>query len=112
MAFGISRKELTDWKDAVARGELSFLTHFWYDVRFPNSTSVTKVGCANMERLRLWCINNHLNPKYIHNRATFPHFDLFGPKQREILQSEGQWEHLKRFNILEEEKTHAFMEAE
>jgi hypothetical protein len=99
MAFGISRKELTDWKEAVARGEISFLTHFWYDVRFPNYTSITKVGCANMETLMLWCIKNDLNPQYIHKRNNFPHFDVIGPKQKEILQSEGLWEHLKRFKL-------------
>jgi hypothetical protein len=101
MAFGISRNELTQWKEAVARGEISFLTHFWLDIRFPHYKTVTKVGCSNMEQLVLWCINHDLNPKYIHNRTPFPHFDLLGPRQRDILQSEGLWEQLNRFKLLD-----------
>ncbi|QGQ96485.1 hypothetical protein EHS13_17130 [Paenibacillus psychroresistens] len=99
MAFGISRKELNQWKEAVEREEISFLTHFWLDKRFPQFHTVTKVGCSNLERLTLWCVTHGLNPKYIHNRQPFPHFDLMGPKQQEILHKEGMWEQLKRFRI-------------
>jgi hypothetical protein len=99
MAFGISRKELNLWKDAVTRQEISFLTHFWLDTRFPQFKTITKVGCSNMERLTIWCIAHDLNPNYIHNRSSFPHFDLIGPKQKSILEKEGLWEHIKRFSI-------------
>jgi hypothetical protein len=99
MAFGISREELNLWKETVTREEISFLTHYWWDKRFPHFQTVTKVGCSNMERLIQWCLSHDLNPQYIHNRPPFPHFDLIGPKQREILQKEGQWEQLERFRI-------------
>ena len=101
MAFGINRLELTQWKEAVTREEIAFLTHFWLDVRFPQFNTVTKVGCSNIERLTLWCISHDLNPKYIHNRRPFTHYDLMGPKQKEVLRNEGIWEQLKRFKILD-----------
>jgi hypothetical protein len=100
MAFGITREELTQWKEAVTQGEIAFLTHFLLEPRFPGITSVTKAGCANLERLSEWCIANGLNPKYIHNRSPFPHYDLIGPKQKEILQKERLWRHLERFRLL------------
>jgi hypothetical protein len=100
VAFGITREELEKWKEAVSRGEIAFLTHFWIDPRFPDITTVTKVGCANLEVLSEWCAANGLNPKYIHNRPPFPHFDLIGPKQKEILKKENMWEQLKRFRLL------------
>jgi hypothetical protein len=100
MAFGITREELEKWKEAVSRGELAFLTHYWIDPRFPNITTVTKVGCRNLERLTEWCIANGLNPAYIHDRPPFPHFDLIGPKQKEILKKENLWDHLTRFKLL------------
>ncbi len=100
MAFGVKRDELNAWKQAVSRGEIAFLTHFWYDPRFPDIHSVTKVGCTNLELLQRWCITNGLNPKYIHHRPPFPHFDLLGEKQKEILQKEKLWDHLKRFHLL------------
>lgn len=101
MAFGIKREELNAWKASVARGETAFLTHYWFDARFPQFNTVTKVGNANMERLKEWCIANGLNPKYIHNRPPFPHFDLMGSKQREILKKENLTLHLERFRIHE-----------
>jgi hypothetical protein len=100
MAFGISREELMQWKNAVKRGELAFLTHYWYEPRYPGIRTVTKVGCSNLERLSQWCVNNGLNPKYIHNRPPYPHFDLIGPKQKEILQKEQLWRQIERFRIL------------
>lgn len=33
MAFGIDRQELSRWKEAVERGEIAYLTHFWLDPR-------------------------------------------------------------------------------
>jgi len=100
VAFGINREELQQWKDAVTSGEIAFLTHYWLDPRFPGMTTVTKVGCSNLQRLADWCLRNGLNPKYIHNRPPFPHFDLIGPKQREILIKERKWGQLERFRLL------------
>jgi len=100
MAFGINREELSQWKAAVNRGEIAYLTHYWVDPRFPNINTVTKVGCADLERLSEWCIANQLPPKYIHYRTMFPHFDLIGPKQRDILIQEQLWLHLERFGIM------------
>ncbi|QMV44124.1 hypothetical protein [Cohnella cholangitidis] len=99
MAFGIKRAELNAWKAAVIRGETAFLTHYWFDPRFPQFRTVTKVGNANLERLTEWCAANGLNPNYIHNRPPFPHFDLMGAKQQEILRKENLIRHLERFNM-------------
>lgn len=99
MAFGIKREELNIWKAAVARGETAYLTHYWFDSRFPSFNTVTKVGNANLERLIEWCIANGLNPDYIHNRLPYPHFDLIGPKQTEILRRENLLHHLVRFKL-------------
>lgn len=101
MAFGITRDELNRWKQAVSRGELAFLTHYWLDPRFPGIKTVTKVGCANYSLLTDWCLANGLDPVYIHNRAPFPHFDLLGEKQIQVLQKEGLWDHLERFRMLD-----------
>ncbi len=100
MAFGITREELLQWKAAVSRGEIAFLTHYWLDSRFPGYKTVTKVGCNNLATLSAWCEANGLNPRYIHNRRPFPHFDLVGAKQKEILQKENQWEQITRFGLL------------
>ncbi|WP_419873913.1 hypothetical protein [Candidatus Pristimantibacillus sp. PTI5] len=99
MAFGIKRKEMDDWKAAVARGEIAFLTHYWLDPRFPNMRTVTKVGCSDLEKLSRWCLDNGLNPRYIHARSEYPHFDLHGPKQGEILRRSSQLEQLERFGL-------------
>lgn len=99
MAFGISREELNRWKASVLRGELAFLTHYWLDARFPGCRTVTKVGCADIGRLTDWCLSKRLNPRYIHNRPPFPHFDLLGPRQTEILREEQLWDHLHRFRL-------------
>lgn len=99
MAFGIKRKEMELWKARVASREIAFLTHFWIDPRFPEMRTVTKVGCADLEKLSRWCLDNDLNPRYIHKRSQYPHFDLFGPKQREILLRANYLDHLERFGI-------------
>ncbi|MED1793029.1 hypothetical protein P4V54_10120 [Brevibacillus nitrificans] len=101
MAFGITRAELSRWKQAVTREEIAYLTHFWIDPRFPGAKTVTKVGCANRALLAQWCLENGLNPAYIHDRPPFPHFDLIGPKQKEILKKEGLWDQLERFHLLD-----------
>ncbi|WP_178018795.1 hypothetical protein [uncultured Paenibacillus sp.] len=100
MAFGVSREELEAWKRTVARGEIGFLTHFWLDSRFPGAKTVTKVGCSDLDRLKAWCEAHDLPAQYIHNRSPFPHFDLIGPKQREVLREEGLWDQLERFRLL------------
>jgi hypothetical protein len=99
MAFGISRAEMNEWKKRVSRGEIAFLTHYWIDERFPGITTVTKVGCSDLKRLSEWCRRHGLDPQYIHKRADFPHFDLLGLKQKEILLQEQQWEQLERFRL-------------
>lgn len=97
MAFGINRQELSRWKASVERGEIAYLTHFWLDPRFPGITSVTKVGCSDLDRLARWCLDNGLSPDYIHHRDRYPHFDLIGSKQAEILWREGLLDQLHRF---------------
>lgn len=99
MAFGISRDELNDWKRRVAEGQIAFLTHYWYEPRFPGIKTVTKVGCSDVTELRSWCINNGLNPDYIHHRDEYPHYDLIGSKQKDILIQEQLWDHIRRFGI-------------
>jgi hypothetical protein len=99
MAFGIDRAELKKWKRAVMSGEIAYLTHYWLHPRFPEIKTVTKVGCSDLERLHVWCVENGLNPKYIHHRDDYPHYDLIGGKQKEILVREQLWEHIRRFGI-------------
>jgi hypothetical protein len=99
MAFGISRSELNRWKGEVLKGNIAFLTHYWKEPRFPGVTTVTKVGCADLELLTQWSVSNGLNAKYIHYRTHYPHYDLIGPKQKEILYKEKLWDHIHRFNI-------------
>lgn len=99
MAFGISKLELRQWKRTVSQGDIAFLTHFWWEPRFPNIHCVTKVGCSDLKRLVQWCKMNQLSPQYIHHRDRYPHFDLIGPKQKEILTSEGYHDHILRFRL-------------
>ncbi|MEK3881658.1 hypothetical protein [Paenibacillus sp. PL2-23] len=99
MAFGINRTELKEWKAAVARGEIAYLTHYWLDPRFPGIRTVTKVGCSDLEKLAAWCRGNGLNPAYIHKREQYPHFDLIGDKQADILRKEGLYRHIERFHM-------------
>jgi hypothetical protein len=99
MAFGIRRQELMEWKEKVKRGEIAFLTHYWHDERFPEYTSVTKVGCSDIEKLAAWGKQYGLRKEWIHQRGEFPHFDLLGETQKKILQQEGLTEHLQRFHL-------------
>ncbi|MFD2610988.1 hypothetical protein [Paenibacillus gansuensis] len=99
MAFGIDREELARWKQAVSRGELAYLTHYWHDPRMPHIKTVTKVGCSNLTLLRQWCERHGLPSRYIHHRPPYPHFDLLGDKQKEILLNEGQREQIERFRL-------------
>lgn len=100
MAFGITRSEMNAWKAKVSGGEVAFLTHYWLDPRFPTMKTVTKAGCSDLDKLKRWCIANGLNPNYIHARTEYPHFDLLGSKQREILLKENLQEQLTRFHLL------------
>ena len=54
MAFGIKRAELGAWKRTVGGGEMAFLTHYWLDERFPGCHTVTKAGCADLDKLAAW----------------------------------------------------------
>lgn len=96
MAFGIKRKQLQQWKNQVNRGEIAIITHYWEDERFPGCTSVTKIGCSNVQKLKEWGEIYALNPKWIH-RNNYPHFDVFGRKQAEVLKSEKKIEQLNQF---------------
>ncbi|CAM4382739.1 hypothetical protein [Paenibacillus tarimensis] len=100
MAFGLKREELREWKAKVSSGEIAFITHYWLEPRFPGIRTVTKVGCADVDKLKRWCQVNGLDPSYIHYRERYPHFDLIGRRQAEILLQEGLTDQLKRFGML------------
>lgn len=90
MAFGVTKHQLEEWKQAVQAGEIVFLTHYWRDDRFPTCTTVTKVGCSDLVKLAAWGEQYGLKKEWIDNRKShLPHFDLFGHLQRMILQQEG-----------------------
>lgn len=99
MAFGIKRQEMDDWKLAVSRGDIAYLTHYWIEPRFPGIRTVTKVGCSDLTKLEAWCVRKGLNPRYIHRREEYPHYDLIGTKQKEILYAEQLWDQIRRFGI-------------
>lgn len=99
MAFGITREELIHWKHTVNQGKIAFLTHYWRDDRFPHYYSVTKVGCLYVPKLIAWGEQYGLESKWIHH-GIYPHFDLIGQKQIEILKKEGRIRELQRFNLL------------
>jgi len=95
LAFGIKRRELEEWKAKIDRGEIAFLTHYWLDKRFPNSKTVTKVGCNDLVKLINWGEKYGLKPEWIDIRPNgYSHFDLLGEKQLEILEKEGLTEHI------------------
>lgn len=90
MAFGIKRKELVEWKKKVSEGKIAFITHYWIDERFPECKTVTKVGCCDIEKLISWGKQYGLRPEWIDGRnIQYPHFDLLGKVQKEILLKEG-----------------------
>jgi len=99
IAFGITRAELNDWKTTVEQGQIAYLTHYWLDDRFPDARTVTKVGCKDVSKLVAWCEQFQLNPIYIHNRSRYPHFDLLGPYQYEVLKAVGLHDHISRFHL-------------
>jgi len=99
MAFGINRTELKNWKRKVKNGDIAFLTHFWIDDRFPGCQTVTKVGCIDIRKLTKWGKKYDLKEEWIDMHDQFPHFDLFGTKQKEVLIKEKMWMHILRFNL-------------
>jgi hypothetical protein len=95
VAFGIKRNELIEWKRKIDVGEISFLTHYWLDDRFPGFNTVTKVGCQDLEKLAQWGKKHGLKKEWIHHRRDgYSHFDLIGQKQADILKKEGRFEHI------------------
>ncbi|MCP3025970.1 hypothetical protein [Halobacillus sp. A5] len=99
MAFGVKRAELSNWKQSVEAGSIAFLTHYWLDDRFPGCDTVTKAGCANIDKLAQWGSQYGLKKEWIHRDPQHPHFDLFGARQLEVLTSERQWEQIHRFSL-------------
>lgn len=99
MAFGIKRAELKNWQQKVLANEIAFITHYWMDDRFPHATSVTKVGCADLEKLIDWGKKHQLRAEWIDLDRKYPHFDLFAPIQKEILAKEGYLDQIKRFQL-------------
>ncbi|MDQ0350734.1 hypothetical protein J2R98_000537 [Alkalibacillus filiformis] len=101
MAFGIKRDELKQWKKEVEAGNIAFLTHYWADDRFPQMNTVTKVGCRDVDKLKQWGRKHGLKPKWIHEDEKYPHFDLIGSFEEDILKAEGKIDQLKRFKSVE-----------
>ncbi|MFJ7933866.1 hypothetical protein [Sporosarcina sp. NPDC096371] len=99
MAFGIRMVELKAWKKAVSESEIAFLTHYWLDERFPDCKTVTKAGCADIEKLVEWGKQYGLKREWIDMRNDYPHFDLFGKYERDILENEGMTDQLERFGL-------------
>lgn len=96
MAFGIKREELNRWKQNVEAGNIAFLTHYWIDDRFPGCSTVTKVGCSDLDKLEAWGIQYGLLPEWLDLRGKYPHFDLFGDRQKSILKAENLLEQVER----------------
>ncbi|PYZ98148.1 hypothetical protein CR205_06010 [Alteribacter lacisalsi] len=97
MAFGISRRELEQFKKEAQKGEIAIITHYWYDERFPQYKTVTKAGCADTARLVNWGKQYGLKKEWIHHREGLPHFDLLGENAVRILRAEGRTGQLERF---------------
>ncbi len=96
MAFGITKRQLHEWKQQARAGEIALLTHFWIDERFPDCKTVTKVACADLKKLIEWGRQYGLKEEWIHQRSEYPHFDLLGERQRFILEKEGKEDQLIR----------------
>ncbi|MBS2969117.1 hypothetical protein J9317_10120 [Metabacillus sp. KIGAM252] len=102
MAFGIKRSELKQWKEAVDKGDIAFITHFWHDERFPSSHSVTKAGCSDLQKLAAWGKQFGLKAEWIDRRSVYHHFDLMGDRQLMILKKYGMEEIIKKFKLSEQ----------
>lgn len=99
MAFGITRKELNEWKRKIDNGEIAFITHYWYDERFPNAKTVTKVGCRDIDKLIQWGKKYGLKKEWIdYRKEGYSHFDLIGEWEKRILEAEGLLETSPFFN--------------
>lgn len=95
MAFGLRREQLNEWKQKIDAGEIAFLTHYWKDNRFPGFKTVTKVGCSDLKKLQEWGNKYGLLPSWIHHRKDgYPHFDLIGERQKNILLKEKLFDHI------------------
>lgn len=99
MAFGIDRNDLKTWKSEVNKGHIAFLTHYWMDERFPGCYTVTKVGCNDLTKLIAWGETYNLQPNWIHMDEHYPHYDLFGVRQKSILMDEQQYNDIRKFNL-------------
>lgn len=100
MAFGVNRAELTTWKKQVQDGQVAFLTHYWYDPRFPDSKAVTKVGCQDLKKLIEWGQPYGLKAEWIDQKhRAFPHFDLMGERQVQVLRAEGMEWIIQKFSL-------------
>lgn len=99
MAFGISKKELADWKNRAASGKVALITHYWYDPRYPEFHTVTKAACADHDKLLAWGKQFGFQPHWIHYREEYSHFDIRGPKQIEVLEACGHSEAITRFRL-------------
>ncbi len=108
MAFGINRKELATWKEKVQKGELAFLTHYWIHPKFPENKTVTKAGCSDIGKLVRWGKQYGLKEEWIDRRPEYPHFDLIGIKQVEILFQEGLESHIEKFRLPSLNEQHSF----
>lgn len=99
MAFGVTRHEVNQWKEQVKKEKIAFLTHYWYDPRFPKSRCVTKVGCSNLQKLINWGKKYELQPEWIDHKEDYPHFDLLGERQYRILRQEGFDSVIEKFKL-------------
>ncbi|GGB31141.1 hypothetical protein GCM10011409_05640 [Lentibacillus populi] len=99
MAFGLKRQDILQWKREVRSGNIAFLTHYWQDPRFPGCNTVTKVGCSDVKKLISWGNKYGLKEEWIDHYQDYPHFDLFGERQKLILRNEQQWGQIRRFNL-------------
>ena len=61
---------------------------------------MTKVGCADLDKLVQWGEQYGLRQEWIDMRKDFPHFDLFGERERAILIEEGLAHQLEKFGRL------------
>ncbi|OLN21577.1 hypothetical protein BTO30_13915 [Domibacillus antri] len=100
MAFGINRIDVERWKRELEQGHITFLTHYWYDERFPHCRTVTKAGCIHVDKLIEWGDQYGLRPDWIDMRnPSRPHYDLLGDKQLFILKQEGLHHHIRKFHL-------------
>lgn len=96
MAFGVTKTELKLWKKEANNEQIAFLTHYWYDQRFPENKTVTKAACSDIKKLAAWGRKYQLKEEWIHVDNHFPHFDLIGKVEKDILLAEGKEEKLFR----------------